>query len=353
MDLVESVRDQSVACESLGSPMYAALLEQVALDLEAGGPSSEVLADHAEAPGPSATALRLLGSGHRLGLERGAGPLATYYPSVGGTWEVEGGWAAFRTLLAEEPDAVREWLDRPPQTNEVGRSAALMAGLLALTSEHGDVPVRLAEIGSSAGLNLLADRFRYTTAEGRSVGPTESPVVLEQAWTGDVPIDAPWPRLVERLGSDVMPVDVTTTAGRLALTAYVWPDQATRHERLRGALALAERTPVRVRRAAAREVADDLELSEGSLTVLWHSVMWKYLDAAEQDHVRRRLDALGEQATPAAPFAHLFLESTRRAPGREHEYLVVLESWPAGTRRVLATSRGHGLPTEWEDGGMP
>uniref|UniRef100_UPI002B26EAD2 DUF2332 family protein n=1 Tax=Nocardioides sp. TaxID=35761 RepID=UPI002B26EAD2 len=168
----------------------------------------------------------------------------------------------------------------------------------------------------------------------------------------DVPLAAPWPRLVERLGSDVMPIDVATTEGRLGLTAYVWPDQQARHERLRGALALADRTPVHVRRAGAAELVDDLGLSEGSLTVLWHSVMWQYLDTAEQDHVRRRLDALGEQATPGAPFAHLFLESTRRAPGREHEYLVVLESWPAGTRRVLATSRGHGLPTDWESSDM-
>uniref|UniRef100_UPI002B2788D3 DUF2332 domain-containing protein n=1 Tax=Nocardioides sp. TaxID=35761 RepID=UPI002B2788D3 len=225
MDLVESVRRQAVACESLGSPMYAALLERVALDLEDGGPSAEVLADHVDAPGPSATALRLLGSVHRLVLERRAGALATFYPSVGGTWETEGGWAAFRTLLADEPQAVREWLDRPPQTNEVGRSAALMAGLLALTTEHGDLPVRLAEIGSSAGLNLLADRFRYTSSDGRSAGPAGSPVVLEGAWTGDVPLAAPWPRLVERLGSDVMPIDVATTEGRLGLTAYVWPDQ--------------------------------------------------------------------------------------------------------------------------------
>lgn len=350
MDLVESVRRQAGACAALGSPMYAELLEQVALDVEAGGPSAEVLAEHADAPGPSATALRLLGSVHRLVLERRAGALATYYPSVGGTWEPTGGWAAFRSLLADEPDAVREWLDRPPQTNEVGRSAGLMAGLLALTAEHGDVPVRLAEIGSSAGLNLLADCFRYTTADGRCVGPADSPVVLERAWTGDVPVGAPWPRVVERLGSDVMPIDVSTTAGRLGLTAYVWADQTVRHERLRGALALAEQTPVAVRRAGAARAVDDLSLAEGCLTVLWHSVMWQYLDAAEQDHVRRRLDDLGAQATTRAPFAHLFLEPTRRAPGLDHEFLVVLESWPAGTRRILATSRGHGLPTDWEGG---
>ena len=348
MDLAESLRRQAAACDDLGSPMYVALLTRVADDVEAGGPCAAVLDGYDDAPGPSATGLRLLGSVHRLVLERRAGALATYYPSVGGTWEAQGGWEAFRALVAEEPDAVREWLDRAPQTNEVGRSAALMGGLLALTAEHGDRPVRLLEIGSSGGLNLLADRFHYATTDGRSIGPRDSPVRLEGAWAGDVPLDAPWPRLVERSGTDVMPVDVRSTEGRLGLTAYVWPDQAARHERLRGALAVADRNPYVVRRAGAAEAVDDLELGEGAITVLWHSVMWQYLGANEQQRVRHRVDALGAAADAASPFAHLFLEPTRREPGRDHEFLVVLESWPAGTRRVLATSRGHGVPTVWE-----
>ncbi|CAN5632699.1 DUF2332 domain-containing protein [soil metagenome] len=324
--------------------MYAELLARAADDIEAGGPTAEVLVDHADAPGPSAVALRLAGSVHRLVLERRAGPLATCYPSVGGTWEPEAGWTAFRALLADEPDAVREWLDRPPQTNEVGRSAALMAGLLAL----GDaLPVRLFEIGSSGGLNLLADRFRYESHDEMLHGPG-SPVLLEQAWSGPGPWSRPWPRVVERVGSDVMPIDVRTTEGRLALTAYVWPDQTHRHERLRGALALAQQAELDVRRQGAAGFVDDLALADGHVTVLWHSVMWQYLDGAEQEHVRARIDALGASASAQAPFVHLCLEPTRRTPGSDHEFWLVLESWPGGERRFLARSPGHGVPTQWE-----
>ncbi|MGA8845500.1 MAG: DUF2332 domain-containing protein [Nocardioides sp.] len=347
MELGESMRHQGRACASLGSPMYAGLLERVGADIDAGGVFADLLAGHTESPGPSALGLRLAGSVHRLVLERRAGTLATYYPSVGGTWDLEGGWTAWRELAGTEPDAVREWLDRPPQTNEVGRSAALIGGLLTLTARWGDLPVRLVEVGSSAGLNLQADRFRYLTDSGRGLGPVGSPVVLEGALRGDVPLDAPWPRIVERIGSDVMPVDVATTAGRLALTAYVWPDQLERHERLRGALALAALAPIGVRRAGAAETVEDLEVLDGAGTVLWHSVMWQYLDRAEQDRVRRRIDALGDTATTRAPFAHLFLEPTRRTPEGDHEFLVVLETWPGGRREVLGTSRGHGLPTVW------
>lgn len=340
MDVVEAVRRQGPACAALGSPMYAGLCERLADDLVAGGPTAVVLAGHEDDPGPSALALRLLGSVHRLVLERRGGALAAYYPSVGGTWEESAGWLAMRELLAAEPDAVREWLDRPPQTNEVGRATALMAGLLALPWPH---PVRLFEIGSSGGLNLLADHFRYVTPQG-SVGPDDSPVVLDPAWTGAVPLGEP-PRIVERLGTDVMPVDVRTTEGRLTLTAYCWPDQTHRIERLRGAFALADRIPYVVRREAAGDLVAGLGLVEGATTVLWHSVMWQYLGRDEQDRVRASLDALGERATAAAPLAHVYLEPTRRTPEAEHEFLVWIETWPTGERRVLGTSVGHGVPT--------
>ncbi len=347
MELGENIRRQALACASLGSPMYAGLLERVADDVDGGGLFAELLADHVDAPGPAATGLRLAGSIHRLVLERRAGALAAYYPSVGGAWELEGGWLGWCDLVAAEPAAVREWLDRPPQTNEIGRAAGLMGGLLTLTSRLGDLPVRLVEVGSSAGLNLLADQFRYGMG-GAVVGPADSPVLLDGALNGSVPVQAPWPRIVERVGSDVMPIDASTTDGRLALTAYVWADQVARHERLRGALALAAHSPVRVERAGAAETVEALGLVDGALTVLWHSVMWQYLDRREQERVRRRIDTLGASASSAeAPFAHLFLEPTRRTSDGEHEFLVVLETWPGGTREVLATTTGHGLPVVW------
>lgn len=346
MKQVELFRKQAQACANLGSPMYAALLRRLADDLEQGGVTARVLDGHEDDPGPSALALRLLGSVHRLVLERRADDLALFYPSVGGTWDLDGGWAAFERLLATSPDDVREWLDRPPQTNEVGRAGALMGGLLRLERR---LPVRLFEVGSSGGLNLLADRFAYVDSSGAVLaGDPASAVRLEGAWQG-TPLD-PWPGLeiVERVGSDVMPVDVGTTEGRLTLTAYVWPDQTARHERLRGAFAIADETPVQVRRQDAVSFAGAVELREGTTTVLWHSVMWQYLSHAEQDAVTARIEELGAAATDTAPFAHLLLEPTRRTPDSEHDFLVVLTEWPTGERRILGESSGHGIPTTWE-----
>lgn len=358
MEITAAFDGQARACRDLGSPMYADLLDRLAEDLRARGPSAAVLLGHEDDPGPSALALRLLGSVHRLVLQRRAGSLAAYYPSVGGTFEPHGAGAALLALLAEQPESVREWLDRPPQTNEPGRSAALIAGLLALEpgSDAVVLPVRLFEIGSSAGLNLLGDRFRFGIDGGTWAGPTDSPVAVAGAWHGPGPwasSEGRWPLIVDRVGSDLRPVDVATTEGRLALTAYVWADQLPRLERLRGALELARQNPLEVRGQGAAAFVEDLELRSGTTTVLWHSVMWQYLAAAEQARITERVAALGARASAERRFAHLRLEPARRRAGEQHDFWLVLEQWPepaaGGRHRFLARVGGHGVPVVWAE----
>ncbi|HEV7627214.1 MAG TPA: DUF2332 domain-containing protein [Streptomyces sp.] len=350
MEAGEAFRQQGAACAALGSRMYAELLRGLAEDIENQGPTARVLRGHEEDSGPSALALRLLGSVHRLVLERRAGGLAAYYPSVGGHWNPAHGVPAFIELLARDRAAVRAWLDRPPQTNEVGRASALMGGLLHLPEQLRG-PVRLFELGSSGGLNLLADRFSYVDAAGTRFGAEASPVQLRPAWRGDQLV--PWPgmHVVEAVGSDVAPVDAATTEGRLALTAYVWPDQTNRLDRLRGALQLARATPPVVRRQGAADFADGVALEDGATTVLWHSVMWQYLPSEEQERTAARIEELGEQATDGAPFVHLSLEPARRAPDRDHEFLVVMTTWPGGERQILGRAAPHGVPVTWETSG--
>lgn len=144
------------------------------------------------------------------------------------------------------------------------------------------------------------------------------------------------------------PLDPATTEGRLRLTSYVWPDQLERIERLRGALQLAAEVPASVEQVGAADFLDRLALQDGTTTVVWHSVMWQYLDPAEQARAEDRLAELGSQATDGAGFARLFLEPRRRRPGGEHEVLVILQSWPGGEERLLGSASPHGLPTTWE-----
>jgi hypothetical protein len=354
-------RDQAHACAELGSPMYAELLERLAEDLESGGPTARLLEGHEDDPGPSGLALRLAGSVHRLVLAGKVPELERFYPTTGGSWSTPGVEAVL-TVLDRRGDDVRPLLDQAPQTNEVGRSAALLGGLLLFSARHR-LPVRLFEIGASGGLNLLADGFRYLDDHGRGWGDPNSPVVLDGAWEG-VPLplgqeesrDGPGPRsgarpgveIVERGGCDVSPVDVTTEDGRLTLTSYVWPDMTARHARLAGAIELARQHPPRVERSEAASYVEGLGLRQDQLTVLWHSVMWQYVPRDQQERVTARLRELGSTATDRMPLLHLLAEPTRRTPEDRHRFWVVAESWPGGRREFLGQMSPHGLPVTWE-----
>ncbi len=347
--LVGHLRDQAQACAEMGSPLYADLMRACVDDLVdplAPDAVRVVLADHLHAPGPAATGIRLLGAVHHLVLTGRAPLLAAHYPSVGGT-PGAGLWSAFRAALADHAAEVGAFMTGPPQTNEVGRSAALVGGLLTVLAGR-DLPVRLHEIGSSAGLNLNADRYRVQAGPGGPWwGPADSPVQLADAWLGPVPdADAPL-RVVERVGTDVAPVDLARPGTADRLLAYVWADQVTRVERTRAALALAAVHPVPVERLDAVSAVDRLDLRPGHLTVLWHSVMWQYLTREDQGRVVDGLARLGATATPDAPLVELSLEPERPRPGARHEFLVAARSWPGGERVVLGTSVGHGVPTRW------
>jgi hypothetical protein len=183
-------------------------------------------------------------------------------------------------------------------------------------------------------------------------------VILTGAWQGArLPLDQQIV-VAERGGCDVSPVDVTTEDGRLTLTSYVWPDMTARHARLAGALRLAgeiEQTGERltVERAEAASYAERLELREGYVTVLWHSVMWQYVPRDQQERVAARLTELGRGATERRPLVHLFAEPTRRTTQDRHRFWIVAETWSAEGethphREYLGHMAPHGLPVRWE-----
>ncbi|HEY2717852.1 MAG TPA: DUF2332 domain-containing protein [Solirubrobacterales bacterium] len=331
-EIAGRLRWQGEECRRLGSPLYAGLLERAAADAEAGGVAWEVLEGQREEAVFSAVGLRLMGAVNRLVLG-GEEP------------EAFAGWEQFRDVLERRCDDLRGLVALPVQTNEVGRSAALLFGFLAIAA-WTPLPLRTLELGASAGLNSNWDRYRYE-ADGFAWGPTDSPLALRD-WrfsrhTGD--FRANHPERVEvaaREACDAAPVDASTEEGRRTLLAYVWVDQHRRVERLRAALEVAAAHPVAVERApaAAWAAAKLAEPVEGVATVVFHSVFLFYLPADERAELDETVAAAGERASAAAPLARLRLES-----GGEMAELR-LTTWPGGDERLLARAGFHGDPVE-------
>ncbi|WP_205876452.1 DUF2332 domain-containing protein [Mycobacterium camsae] len=343
--LLHTLRSQGRFCARSGSAMYGELFELVAADVESGGVFAGILDGQEQASSGQAVPLRLLGGLHRMVLDGRAAQLRGWYPSTGGNWDARAAWPEILRVAGIRPDVLRAALRCPPQTNEVGRSAALIGGLLHLNSELR-MPIRLFEIGTSAGLNLRADRYHYRYA-GNQWGPADSPVVIDDAWHGELPPGGPL-QIIERRGYDIAPIDVTEPDGELTVLSYVWPDQHARLHRVRGAIAVAHEVPARLERRTAAEAVAGLDLAEGTLTVLWHSITWQYLSAEERAAVRAGIDGLAVQADGRKPLAHLTLEPAREGPDGRLTFLVRATRWPGGEERMLAESHAHGAPVCWQ-----
>src|SRR5205085_9786921 len=153
-------------------------------------------------------ALRFMAAVHRLVLLGEAPGLAEFYPSAGGNRPAAEAWPAFEAMLEEHAEELIAGVARPCQTNEVGRSAALILGFLEV-ARWTPLPMRLLELGASAGLNLRWDHYRYEAA-GRSWGDPASPVVLKDRYEEPVPALEGKPVVAERRGCDASPLDPTT-----------------------------------------------------------------------------------------------------------------------------------------------
>lgn len=366
--LAKRLRNQAGASLMLGSDLYATLLGRAADDVESGGVTFDVMSDVAYEPPGAAVALRLMGSVHRIVLEGRAPELARFYPSAGGDAHRDDAWPAFEATLRDNLDELRARMHEPVQTNEVGRCAGLLGGFLEVARVTW-LPLRLVEVGCSGGLNLRWDKYRYEAGD-QHWGDPASPVVL----TGfeDAPDMTGQLEVVERIGCDPHPVAADTPEGRLTLSSFVWPDQAARWERLRGALEIAADVPVQIERlGAAGFLAEVLaEPQPGVATVVFHSVVFQYLDAEERSEAAALIREAGRRATPEAPVAHLSMEPPARhlrtwfgpvvdeweamfpeqdAPVALTDLAVVhLRLWPQRPENRLVGRVGyHGVPVNW------
>jgi len=235
------------------------------------------------------------------------------------------------------------------QTNEVRRCTALLPAFLTIERETG-LPLELLELGPSAGLNLLVDRYRYRYAAG-GWGPPESALELvADERGGGVPPELLAGELVvrRRRGIDLAPVDATSADGYLLLRSFLWPGLEARVRRLDAAIAVlqAEPEPPELVRGDYVELLPALlaERPDDAVTLVFQTASTGYLPAEAAARLRSSLDDAGADGRPLAWI------STRRHDEREGEsdehYELELRVWP-GPWRLAAHVDFHGNWLDW------
>lgn len=339
-------RAQSSACGDLGSALYERLLADLADTFERRGVPSEIdaLLQRPWRFG-DALPLRLMGVTHRFAQSGLAPDLAEVFPSCGGHGDYPDDLAdRVRRRWSEHPAEVLAAVEVAPQTNEVARSAGLIVGL-ALLQRAWRVPLRLIEIGTSGGLNLRLDRFRYDI-DGRTVaGNPVGAVRLADRWSGaQFPADVEL-TIAARVGVDPQPRDATIPDNASWLRSFVWPDQAERLERFDAAVETARANPALIEQVSdtAEWLHDTLgeQTSNGSGvgTVVFHSIVWQYLAPADRRRVASTIEQAGQRATVDAPLAWLSYEPDEATRDRA---VIRVRTWPDDAERLVGWADFHG-----------
>ena len=326
-------RQQAEDCAAMGSPLMARLMSGLADGLHPGTPLADriLAAEGLAATRAHALPLRLAGGLHALVLTGRDPALAAAYTS--GDDPTPAGLAA----MARHPAFLQDWLNSPPQTNEVRRSASLIAAAHWLTARFG-LPLVLSELGASTGLNLLWDHYALRIGY-RTYGPADAALTLSPDWTGQLPPQAP-PTILDRRGVDLNPLD--PVKDRLRLLAYIWPDQPDRLARTQTALDLAAKLRPQIDRADA---ADWLETrlatpTPGALHLIFHTVAWQYFPPDTQSRALAAIQAAGARS----PVARLSMEADGQTPGAA----LTLTLWPGGETIPLGRADFHGRWVEWQ-----
>ncbi|MBA4164519.1 MAG: DUF2332 domain-containing protein [Erythrobacter sp.] len=341
-DLAEAIRWQASHAEENGAPCTARVIR--AFEPVAKGPS-KIGRRMANWPGLSlkdAMPLRLAGGLHHLQLSGADTRLADVYSGA------QTDQSAIDVLVCELverfDDLLLPWLDGPPQTNEAGRSASIMAALMWLSGRLGP-RFELNELGASAGVNTMMERYRYELG-GVRAGPRDSPMLIRPEWCGGPPPDNEV-SITSIQGCDVAPIDLADREAALKLKSYVWPDAAGRMARIDAAIALAERQPPDLVRQDAGDFVEDRlarDQATGVTRVFFHSIVWQYLPGETQARITAAIEAAGARASQEKPLAWIRLETNPQT--FRHELRV--RYWPGGEHEhLLACAHAHGAWVEW------
>ncbi|SFF91943.1 hypothetical protein SAMN05518801_103182 [Novosphingobium sp. CF614] len=337
---------QSRVALSLGSPFVSEVLAAAYRQLARAPRLEAVIAAWPFDPATSAMALRLNAGLHALARRGTFTDLAALYARQHNAFD-----RAVGEALQEGETTLLTWMGHPTQTNEVRRSSAFMAALVTLAHEHG-LPFELLEIGASAGLNLLLDRYAHDLG-GMSCGTPDSSLHIVPRWQGPVPPRADV-RVISARGVDLRPLRVDDPETRERLMSYIWPGDKVRSGYLRRALILArDLVPNVAQASAAPWLAERLKepQAERTMRIVQHSMVLQYLPEDEREAVIASIRAAGGRATPERPLARIGLEWN----ADRSEVLLSLTRWSGraddGHEHVLAACHPYGAVIEWR--GLP
>jgi len=232
---------------------------------------------------------------------------------------------------------------RTTQTNEPGRCAVLLPVLSAIAG-----PIALLEVGASAGLCLLPDKYGYDYGRTQISPPHDLRLIaplLRCDASANTPLQQSHPSIIWRAGLDINPLSVDSSEDIAWLETLVWPEQEARLARLRSAVSVARAVDTGVVHGDLRKDTVDLasRAPADARLVIFHTAVLAYVSSQDDR------DAFARSCRDAAAiwicneFPSTYPEIARkvREPHRKGMFLLSVDGQP------VAWTAPHGQKIEW------
>ena len=255
---------------------------------------------------------------------------------------------AFRAFVLNHiVQVVATVMARQTQANEVGRCALLLPLLAQLPG-----PLALVEVGASAGLCLLLDRYAYDYG-GTIVGDPTAAVRLACQPRGPVPIPTTFPTVVWRRGIDLAPVDLHDPDAVRWLECGIFPDQPERLARLQAAVRVARTDPPEVVRGDLLELVGPVvaDAPADATVVVFHTAALVYVSEPGRQRFAELMATLPAVWISAEGPGVVPALAAGLKPGQSPERAEFLLG--QGPQRLVGLADPHGAWLQWLDRDLP
>jgi hypothetical protein len=267
----------------------------------------------------------------------------TPYPGLASP---EDPYPAFRAFCMARVDYIRPYFHtRTVQTNEVRRCTLWLPAFSVAAERTGSRPLALLEVGASAGLNLLWDKYGYHYSDGMKRGDLNAPLQLECEIRGKpLPVPETLPRIASRTGIDLYPVDVSDYDAVRWVEALVWVEQPERLERLRQAVSIAREQPPPIIQGNALEMLPEvvMKIPADSPLCLYHSFTINQFSQEMRDQFTQLIAAEAQQREHLVRLSIEWLSATGPELRMMHYHNSILVE-----DALLANVDHHGRWIEW------
>jgi len=290
--LKRAFRSFAVECQET-SPLYEFLSLKIAK-------CDDILklCKHARSGQPPANIL--FGAVHHLLLNGRKHPLEQFYPSiVTKPLSIKDSFSYFLNFCQTyRKDIIHLLQTKLVQTNEINRCAYLYP-VFSYIYDVVKKPLAFIEIGTSAGLQLIWDKYRYSYDERHFFGDPESSVYLTSKVRGGGLPEISWkiPPITERIGIDLHVNDVTEREDYLWLLSLIWPEHHERRERFIQAAQLMDSSDIQLIEGDGIARLEELiaMTTSSSVVCLFHTHVANQFSQDQKNNLLQKVENIGQK----------------------------------------------------------